>query len=359
MSVTTIDQILRFAVQHDVSDIHLKVGRPPVYRKDGVLVPHKGAVELQPLHMKEWVEHMGGHRQLQFLEETGETDFSYTLEGVGRFRINAYQRNSLIGLAMRVIPTEPPDFDGLGLPEIVRALSERTRGLILVTGATGEGKSTTLTAMVDYINETRACHILTIEDPIEFVHADKAALISQREVGRDTASFASALRAALRQDPDVIFIGEMRDLETIKTALHAAETGHLVLSTLHTIDAPDTVDRIVSMFPPHQTGDIRRRLSRLLEGIISQRLVPRKDGSGRVAACEVLVASEAIREAIKKAAPQREIGELIKRGQANYGSQTMDQALVAHFRDGLISESTLYASATNPADVKLLLSGIS
>jgi twitching motility protein PilT len=359
MSNSQIDQVLRFAVQHNVSDIHLKVGRPPIYRRDGTLVPHKGALELQPILIKEWIEHMGGTRHAKVMDDEGETDFGYSLEGVGRFRVNAFYQGQLPGMALRVIPTEAANFKELGLPDALQKMTEKRRGLVLVTGATGSGKSTTLTSMVDHINSTRACHILTIEDPLEFLHSDKKALVTQREIGRDTASFESALRAAMRQDPDVILIGELRDAETMLTAMNAAETGHLVLSTLHTVDASDTVSRIVGMFEPHHAGEIRRQLAHQLEGIVSQRLVPRSDGKGRIPACEVLVPGEAIREAISAGHYASQIRELMAKGQSTYGSQTMDQALVKLFQDGLISEETLYWAATNPNDVKLLLSGIS
>ena len=358
MSVT-IDQILRFAVKQEVSDIHLKVGRPPIYRKDGRLVPHKGAMVLQPIHIKEWVNEMAAERHRNTLNEVGEVDFSYHIDGVGRFRVNAFYQRELAGMVLRVIPTKILALDELKLPKSVHKFTEQHRGMILVTGATGSGKSTTLAAIIDQINRSRQSHILTVEDPIEFVHEDKTSVVNQREVGQDTGSFLTALRAALRQDPDVILIGEMRDPETIMTALHAAETGHLVLSTLHTTDAAETVSRVIGMFPPHEQPHARKALGNVLQGVISQRLLPRKSGKGRIAACEIMVVTELVRECIWDPNRSHEIREFIKRGQTTHGSQTFDQALVAHYRAGLISESTVYDYASNPSDVKLLLSGIS
>ncbi len=358
MSVN-VDQILRFAVQQEVSDIHLKVGRPPIYRKDGRLVPHKGAMMLQPIHIKEWVEHMAGERHREILNEMGEVDFGYHLHGVARFRVNAFYQRELAGMVLRVVPTTITPLTTLDLPDSVAKLTDLRRGLVLVTGATGSGKSTTLAGMIDNINRARAAHILTIEDPIEFVHEDKKSVVNQREVGQDTGSFISALRSALRQDPDVILIGEMRDAETIGTALHASETGHLVLSTLHTLDATETVTRIIGMFPPHEQGHIRKALGNTLQGVVSQRLLPKKGGKGRIAACEVMLVTDLVRECIWDPERTHEIREYIKKGNRTHGSQTFDQALVAHFRAGLIDERTVYDYASNPNDVKLLLSGIS
>lgn len=358
MSVT-IDQILRFAAKQKVSDVHLKVGRPPIYRKDGRLVPHKGAMMLQPIHIKEWVEHMAGERHRNVLNEMGEVDFSYHLDGVARFRVNAFYQRELAGMVLRVIPTKIMPLSTLALPDSIAKFTELQRGLVLVTGATGSGKSTTLAAMVDQINAERAVHILTVEDPIEFVHEDKQSVVNQREVGQDTGTFSSALRAALRQDPDVIQIGEMRDPITIETALHASETGHLVFSTLHTLDAVETVSRIIGVFPPHQQAQIRKSLGSVLQGVISQRLLPGKDGQSRVAVVEVMVCTELIRDCIWDSERTHEIREYMARGETTHGSQTFDQALVRAFRAGQISEGHALEYATNPSDVKLLLSGIS
>ena len=357
MSVT-IDQILQFAVKSKVSDVHLKVGRPAIYRKDGRLVPHKGTMEIQPIHIKEWVEHMAGERQRKALNEKGEVDFAYQLDGVGRFRVNAFYQRELAGMVLRVIPTTITPLAALQLPKVMQRFVDMRRGLVLVTGATGSGKSTTLAAIINEINENRADHILTIEDPIEFIHEDKKSAVNQREVGQDTGSFATGLRSALRQDPDVILIGEMRDTETIETALHAAETGHLVFSTLHTLDTSETVSRIINMFQPHSRDEVRKSLAGVLKGVISQRLVPLKDGKGRVAACEVMLVTELIRECISDQNKTHEIRQFVERGNTTTGSQTFDQALVAHYRGGLIAEETVLEFATNPSDVKLLLSGI-
>ena len=357
MSIS-IDQILRFAVKQGVSDIHLKVGRPPIYRKDGKLVPHKGALVMQPIHIKEYIQQMATERHRKVFSEVGEVDFSYSIDGIGRFRVNAFYQRELAGMVLRVIPAKIIPLSDLKLPQAIHRFTELRRGLLLVTGATGSGKSTTLAGIVDAINSARHDHILTVEDPIEFVHTDKRSVLNQREVGQDTGSFLSALRAALRQDPDVILIGEMRDSETIETALHAAETGHLVLSTLHTIDAAETVGRVIGMFPPHQQSEIRKALSSVLQGVVSQRLLPLKEGTGRVAACEIMVATELIRECIADPERTHEIREYIAKGHTSIGSQTFDQALVAHYRAGLITEEVVYANASNPSDVKLLLSGI-
>jgi twitching motility protein PilT len=357
MSIT-IDQILQFAVKSKVSDVHLKVGRPAIYRKDGRLIPHKGTTEIQPIHIKEWVEHMAGEKQRAALNERGEVDFAYQLDGVARFRVNAFYQRELAGMVLRVIPTVVPPLATLLLPKVVTRFTDLRRGLVLVTGATGSGKSTTLAAVVDDINENRSDHILTIEDPIEFIHQDKKSAVNQREVGQDTTSFSTGLRAALRQDPDVIMIGEMRDTDTIETALRAAETGHFVLSTLHTTDATETVGRIINMFPPHSRDEIRKALAGVLKGVVSQRLVPTKDGKGRVVACEVMVVTDLIRDCIADANKTHEIRGFIEKGHSSVGSQTFDQALVAHYRAGLISEETVLEYATNPTDVKLYLSGI-
>ena len=357
MSIT-IDQILRFAVQSEVSDIHLKVGREPIYRKDGRLVPHRNTMVLQPIHIKEWVEHMAGERHRKILNEKGEVDFSYELAGVARFRVNAFYQRELAGMVLRVIPNKIVSLEALKLPKAIHRFTQLHRGLLLVTGATGSGKSTTLAAIIDHVNRNRSTHILTVEDPIEFVHEDKKAVINQREVGQDTSSFITALRAAMRQDPDVILIGEMRDRETIETALHAAETGHLVMSTLHTLDAAETISRVIGTFPPHEQGHIRKAMGNVLQGVISQRLLP-KAGGGRVAACEIMVVTELVRECIWDPDRTHEIREFIARGNTTHGSQTFDQALVAHYRAGLIEEKTVYNYASSPSDVKLLLSGIS
>lgn len=357
--MSAIDQILRFAVQNGVSDVHLKVGRPPIYRKDGQLIEHRKAATVTSDHIQSWIQEIAAERHIERLNELGEVDFGYYLSGVGRFRINAFRQRDLAGLVARVIPSTVQSISQLGLPDGVSGLCNLSWGLVLVTGATGSGKSTTLTSIIDSINQTRKVHVLTIEDPIEFVHEDKMAVVNQREVGQDTGSFATALRAALRQDPDVIMIGEMRDRETVRIALEAAETGHLVLSTLHTVDAPETVTRIISMFDQHEQNVIRGALSRMLMGIVSQRLLPRKGNEGRVAACELLMPSKSIRDCIAEQGRIAEIHEFMVKGRGTYGSQTFDQSLVALFRDGVIDEQTVYSAAQNTNDIKLQLSGIS
>jgi len=357
--VSAIDQILRFAVQNGVSDVHLKVGRPPIYRKDGQLIEHRKAAILQPEYIQDWINEIAAPRHLDRLKEVGEVDFVYHLGGVGRFRINAFYQRELAGLVARVVPGAVQTVEQLGLPDVVNELCNLSWGLVLVTGATGSGKSTTLSSMIDVINKTRKVHVLTIEDPIEYVHEDQQAVVNQREVGQDTGSFSAALRAALRQDPDVIMIGEMRDHETMRIALEAAETGHLVLSTLHTIDAPETITRIISMFPEHEQPVVRGALSRMIMGIVSQRLLARKSGDGRIAACEVMMPSKAIRDCISEQGRIDEIHEFMLKGRGTYGSQTFDQSLVTLFRDGQIDEQTVYSAAQNTTDIKLQLSGIS
>src|SRR5947208_2807920 len=293
-----IDDLLRAAVGRGASDLHLKVGAYPMMRLRGALVPLNeekrlsngdteamGAMVMSPAHGEKFKEHQ-------------EIDLAYSVRGLGRFRCNVFQQRGTVGLVLRVIPTKILSIEELGLPPVLRKVADEERGLVLVTGTTGSGKSTTLAAMIDHINARRACHIMTVEDPIEFLHRDQYSLVNQREVAVDTRSFAQALRSALRQDPDVILVGEMRDFETIETALLAAETGHLVLSTLHTLDATETVNRIIAVFPPHQQRQVRIQLASVLKGAIAQRLLPRADGAGRVPAVEVMLTTGFIRDCI-------------------------------------------------------------
>ena len=287
-----------------------------------------------------------------------ELDLAYGVRGLGRFRVNVFRQRLTLALVFRVIPAAVPVFEDLRLPQVLELIAAEQRGLILVTGATGSGKSTTLAALIDYINKHRSAHILTIEDPIEFIHRDHNCVISQREIGSDTKSYGEALRAALRQDPDVIFVGEMRDIETIEVALAAAETGHLVLSTLHTVNASETLDRITSVFAPHQQPRVRLQLGSLLRAIISQRLVPLADGSGRVAAVEVLVNKGQIRDYIDNEAKNRELSDAIARGAASYGCQTFDQSLYALYSAELISYDDAMLFATNADDLALRISGV-
>jgi twitching motility protein PilT len=293
-----INQALAYMVEREGSDLHIKAEAPPVARVHGDLWAVQGADPLGPSETQKALQEIAAPEVLAEFEENGEADFSYELEGVSRFRVNAYRQRGAVSIALRAIPFQVRTIDDLGLPEVVRRLAEEPRGIILLTGTTGSGKSTTLAAMIDHINSTRARHIVTMEDPIEYLHRDKQSIINQREVGSDTKSFAQAMKRVLRQDPDVILIGEMRDEETVRTALSAAETGHLVMSTLHTLDATETINRIIDFFPPHLQQQARVMLASTLKGAISQRLVPRIDREGRVAVSEVMVVTGRIQDLI-------------------------------------------------------------
>ena len=352
-----IDQLLTFAVKHGISDVHLKVGKTPYFRKDGVLVTQKGAPPLTPDQPLIWIKRMAPPLAVQAFEETNEADFAYAITGIGRFRVNAFKQRSNVGMVLRHIPTEIKTVKQLALPPVLATIAAFQRGIVLVTGATGSGKSTTLAAMIDHINTTRPCHILTIEDPIEFTFEDKKAVVNQREVGHDTASFPRALKAALRQDPDVILIGELRDIETVETALHAAETGHLVFATLHTVDAMETISRVIGLFPPHQQTQVRLQLSTILKAVISQRLVRTIKG-GRAAACEVMLHTEFVKELIADPHRTHEIPMVIAQGKDAYGTQTFDQALHVLAKQGRISKQEALINATNPADLKMKFEGI-
>ena len=349
-----LDRLLGLLSQWDGSDLHLKAGVTPRVRIDG---------ELRQLTSEPKCTHtdtqavaraiMPAEVAAQF-DRHREADFAYSVTGVGRFRVNAYYQRSSVALAFRRVRATTDSIDELGLPPAVAKLAEEPRGLVLVTGPTGSGKTTTLAAMIGHVNRVRSCHIITIEDPIEYLHSDLLASISQREVGFDTDSFASAMRVVLRQDPDVILVGEMRDVETASAALTAAETGHLVLSTLHTIDATETITRIVDFFPPHQQQQIRTSVAGSLRGTIAQRLVRRADGNGRVPAVEVMVVNGRIRQCIEDAAHTSDIVDIIVDG-AYYGMQSFDQSLAAHLEAGLISLSEALEMATNPHDLRVTL----
>jgi twitching motility protein PilT len=297
--------------------------------------------------------------QREKFKQTNEVDLAYGVPGLGRFRVNVFQQRGTLGVVFRVIPFKIQTIEQLTLPKVLEKIAAEQRGLVLVTGTTGSGKSTTLAAMIDHINATETCHIMTIEDPIEFLVRDKRSIVNQREVGVDTMSFGQALKSALRQDPDVILVGEMRDLETIETALTAAETGHLVMSTLHTLDATETINRIISAFPPYQQKQVRLQLGSVLKAVISQRLVPRADGKGRVPAIEVLLATGRVRELIEDKDRTKEISEAIAQGHVSYGMQTFDQSLMALLRAQVISYEEALRQATNPDDFALRVSGIS
>jgi twitching motility protein PilT len=354
-----LKRILKLAMEKEASDVHLKVGLPPILRIHGKLVPIKGEPRLMPEDTRKLAFSIMNERQQAKFQQYSEVDLAYGISGLGRFRVNIFSQRDSIGMVLRTIKVNPPTIPELNLPPIVEKIASEQRGLVLVTGTTGSGKSTTLAAMVNHINNTRNCHIITIEDPIEFLHRDKKAIINQREVGQDTLSFSSALRVALRQDPDVILVGEMRDLETIEIAIMAAETGHLVFSTLHTLDAQETVNRVISVFPFEQQRQIRMQLSQVLKGVISQRLVAKADGTGRVPAVEVLISTARIRECILDENKTREINDAIAQGHATYGMQTFDQSLMDLFRKGWISYEEALRNATNPDDFALKVSGIS
>ncbi len=351
-----LEQALRRLVQEEGSDLHLKVPAPPMIRRHGRLEPLAGLEPLTGEVMEEIVLQMiDDDAKLAEFHKDNEVDFSYSIRGLARFRVNAFRQRGTVSIVCRAIPMEIKTIDDLMLPSVISELADEERGIILLTGTTGSGKSTTLAAIIDHINSTMSKHIVTIEDPVEFLHRDKTSIINQREVGEDTASFKRALRRVLRQDPDVILVGEMRDEETVRTALSAAETGHLVLSTLHTIDAPETVNRIIDFFPQAEQRQARAMLAGTLKGVISQRLVPTPDGQGRVATCEILRMTGRVRDMILNEDETGKLPEVIAEG-AYYGMQTFDQALLAHVQAGRVSMEDALKAATHPHDFKLLVS---
>jgi twitching motility protein PilT len=354
-----LNEILQVALRGGASDIHLKAGLPPMFRVDGNLVPLKDARRLPPEEIARMAFSIMNDYQKEKFKAQNELDLAYGVPGLGRFRVNVFQQRGTIGVVLRVIPFKIATIEQLLLPKVLEKIAGEQRGLILVTGTTGSGKSTTLAAMVDHINSNETCHIMTIEDPIEFLVRDKRSIVNQREVGVDTMSFGQALKSALRQDPDVILVGEMRDAETIETALTAAETGHLVLSTLHTLDATETISRIIAAFPPHQQKQVRLQLGSVLRSVVSQRLVPRADGKGRVAAVEVLVANSRVREMVEDKDRTKEIPTAIAQSYTTYGMQTFDQSLMLLFRQNVITYEEALRQSSNPDDFALRASGIS
>jgi twitching motility protein PilT len=354
-----LNEILAMAVKAKASDVHIKAGLPPVYRIDGALRPLPNAPRLTPENIRKMTYAMLSDRQREEFENRHELDLAYGVQGLGRFRVNMFTQRGSISAVLRTIPFNVSTLEELNLPPVIKRITQNKRGLVLVTGTTGSGKSTTLASMIDAINSNRTEHIITIEDPIEYLHRDKKSIINQRELGVDTQSFADALKSSLRQDPDVILVGEMRDYETIDTALTAAETGHLVLSTLHTVDAQETINRIVGVFPPYQQRQVRLQLSAVLKGVVSQRLVPRADGKGRVPAVEVMVSTARVRELIDDKEKTKLLRDTIQHGYETYGMQTFDQSLMKLLNNELITFDEALRQSSNPDDFKLKYSGIS
>src|SRR5215212_76428 len=353
-----IDDLLRVACSHNASDLHLKVGAFPVMRIGGELHPVENAPRLKPEDTLDMAFSIMSNRQKQRFKEVSEVDIGHGVSGLGRFRANIFQQRGTVSIVLRVIPDHNKSVAQLGLPPVIEKIAEERRGLILVTGATGSGKSTTLASMIDCINSTRSGHIVTIEDPIEFLHRDKQSFVTQREVDVDTRSFAEALRGALRQDPDVILVGEMRDHETIETALTAAETGHLVLSTLHTLDATETVRRIVSSFPPHLRKSVGIQLAGILKAVISQGLVRSADGPGRVPAAEIMISTGLIRDYVINEEKTSQIRDAIAEGTSQYGMQTFDQSLFSLHTSGLVTLEEALRGSSNPDEFRLRVAGI-
>ncbi len=353
-----VNDLLKIAVEHNASDLHLKVGSYPMMRVRGELIPatrekrldHEDVVGLSAAIMSA--------SQRQRFKDAQEVDLAYSVAGLGRFRCNVFQQRGTVGLVLRVIPMRIRTVEELGLPPILQKIALEERGLVLVTGTTGSGKSTTLAALIDYINQTRCVHVMTVEDPIEFLHRDQRSIVNQREVSVDTRSFAQALRSALRQDPDVILVGEMRDFETIETGLLAAETGHLVLSTLHTLDATETVNRIIAVFPPHQQKQIRLQLATVLKAVISQRLIPTVDGTARAAAVEVMISTPFIRDCIVDKEKTHLIPSAIAAGTSQYSMQTFDQSIFSLVEQGMVSYEEALRWVSNVDEFKLRSQGI-
>ncbi len=347
-----IDPLLREAVTRKASDLHLSVGLPPVIRLHGELIPLE-APTLEPPDTAALARQIMSEKQRAIFEEKGELDMAYSSPGLARFRVNVYSQRGSTAIAMRVVNTEIPTLKSLGLPDVVKTFSRYRKGLLLFTGPTGSGKSTTQASLIDLINQERSCHIITLEDPIEYLHHNKNSMINQREIGQDSENFAVALRSTLRQDPDVILVGEMRDLETISIAITAAETGHLVMATLHTVDTVQTIDRVIDVFPPHQQQQIRVQLANTLIGVIAQRLLRRRDGQGRVPAVEIMIANPAVRNMIREG-KIHQIYSVIQTG-GRQGMQLMDSHLETLYRRGLIDQQGALENATDPEELAKVL----
>src|SRR5688572_28799007 len=354
-----INELLQKAVHAGASDLHLKVGSYPMMRVNGTLVVAAEEKRLDRNDTIACAETLFTPELREKFRTAQEVDLAYSIPGLGRFRCNIFQQRGTVGLVLRVIPMRIKSIDELGLPQVLKKIASEERGLVLVTGTTGSGKSTTLAAMIDYINQTRSAHIMTVEDPIEYLHRDHHSLVNQREVAVDTKSFSHALRSALRQDPDVILVGEMRDFETVETALLAAETGHLVFSTLHTLDATETINRIITVFPPHQQRQVRIQLASILKAAISQRLLPRADGLGRVPAVEVMVSTPFIRDCIIDKDKTSMIHSAIAAGTSQYGMQTFDQSIFGLYQQGFVTLEEALRWASNVDEFKLKVQGIS
>ena len=353
-----IDDLLKIAVERKASDLHLKVGNHPILRINGKLLP---MVELKRLMQEDTIAmsfSIMNPDQKEKFKVQHELDMAYSVPGLGRFRCNVFQQRGAVGIVLRIIPTQVKSIADLNLPLILEKIADERRGMVLVTGTTGSGKSTSLAAMIDHINIHRIEHIITIEDPIEYLHRDKKSIVNQREIGHDTINFSSALRSALREDPDVILVGEMRDMETIETALLAAETGHMLMSTLHTLDATETINRIISIFPPHHQKQIRIQLASVLKAIISMRLIPMADEKGRVPAVEILINTPFIQDCIVNPEKTKLIGEAIEQGISQYGMQTFDQSLFFLYGRGMITYEEALKWASNPDEFKLKKAGI-
>ena len=353
-----INELLKKAVSQTASDVHIKVGSPPILRVTGELIPMSDEERISQQDAMKIAFSVMSPGQREIFKQKNEIDLAYSVPGLGRFRCNVFIQRGTIGLVFRVISMRIPSVEELNLPEVIKKIAMEERGLVMVTGTTGSGKSTTLATMIDYINMNRTCNIVTIEDPIEYLHRDKKSIVNQREIGSDTESFGKALRSALRQDPDVILVGEMRDFETIQTALIAAETGHLVFSTLHTIDATETVNRVIAVFPPYQHKQVRMQLSSVIKGIISMRLMPRADGKGRVPAVEVMIATATIKDCILDQDKTKLIPDVIAQSKIHYGMQTFDQSLFDLFKSGLITYEEALRRASSPDDFVLRVKGV-
>jgi len=359
MPTMTMKEVMQAAVDQRASDIHLKTGNPPILRIDGTLRRLDQCDLLSEDDIREYLAYIATDADIKKFEKVMELDSSYLYESKARFRVNACRDDGDTRIVMRLIPMKILSLDDLGLPPVLKRLCALKNGLVLFTGPTGSGKSTSLAAMINEVNESRADHIVTVEDPLEFIHQDKTGIVTQREVGHDTLSFANALRGALRQDPDIILIGEMRDAETVRTALASAETGHLVFSTLHTVDAVETLNRVLEFFEPHQQIQIRKQMASVLRGIISQRIVPLASGTGRTVAQEILIGTRTVREFIDKGKAFKDIVALIEEGKDQWGMQTFDQAFFDLWKAGTITAEVALANATSAKDLKLRMQGMS